>query len=66
MFLYLTSRRMRWVGLLHIWGEDERCTQSFGGGKPKGNRQIGGPRRRWEDNRKIDLQEVECGEHGLD
>ena len=30
-------------------------------GKPKGNRSLGRPRRRWEDNIKIDLQEVGCG-----
>jgi len=27
---------------------------------------LGGLRRRWEDNIKIDLQKVGCGEHGLD
>jgi hypothetical protein len=30
-------------------------------GKPGGNRQLGRPRRRWEDDIKIDLQELECG-----
>jgi hypothetical protein len=34
-------------------------------GKPEGKRQLGGPRRRWEDNIKLDLQEVEW-EHELD
>ena len=29
--------------------------------KPEGKRPLGRPRRRWEDNIKIDLQEVECG-----
>jgi len=29
--------------------------------KPDGKRPLGGPRRRWEDNIKMDLQEVECG-----
>ena len=29
-------------------------------GKPEGKRPLGRPRRRWEDNIKIDLQEVEC------
>ena len=33
-------------------------------GKPKGKRQLGRPRRRWEDNIKMDLQEVGCG--GMD
>jgi len=29
-------------------------------GKPEGKRPLGRPRRRWEDNIKIDLQEVGC------
>jgi hypothetical protein len=33
-------------------------------GKPKGKRPLGRPRRRWEDNIKMDLQEVGCG--GMD
>jgi len=30
-------------------------------GKVKGKRQLGRPRRRWEDNMKMDLQEVGWG-----
>jgi len=30
-------------------------------GKPEGKRPLGRPRRRWEDNIKMDLQEVRCG-----
>jgi hypothetical protein len=30
-------------------------------GKPEGKRPLGTPRRRWEDNIKVDLQEVGCG-----
>jgi hypothetical protein len=30
-------------------------------GKPEGKRQLGRPRRRWEDNIRMDLQEVGCG-----
>jgi hypothetical protein len=33
-------------------------------GKPEGKRSLGRPRRRWEDNIKIDLQEVGYG--GMD
>ena len=33
-------------------------------GKPEGKRPLGRPRRKWEDNIKIDLQEVGCG--GMD
>jgi len=33
-------------------------------GKPEGKRPLGRPRLRWEDNIKMDLQEVGCG--GMD
>jgi len=33
-------------------------------GKPEGKIPLGRPRRRWEDNIKMDLQEVRCG--GID
>ena len=35
-------------------------------GKPVRKRPLGRPRSRWEDNIKMDLQEVGCGEYGLD
>jgi hypothetical protein len=35
-------------------------------GQIEGKRPLGRPRRKWENNIKIDLQEVECGGHGLD
>ena len=34
------------------------------GGKPEGKRPLGRPRPRWEDNIKLDIQEVGCG--GMD
>jgi hypothetical protein len=34
--------------------------------KPEGKRPLGRPTRTWEDNIKMDLQEVGCGEYGLD
>ena len=33
-------------------------------GKPEGKRPLGRPRCRWDDNIKLDLQEVRCG--GMD
>jgi hypothetical protein len=30
-------------------------------GKPEGKRPLGRPRHRWENNIRMDLQEVECG-----
>ena len=30
--------------------------------KPEGKRRLGRPRRRWEDNNKMNLQEVGCGD----
>ena len=46
-----------------VWGRGEGCT-GFWLGKPEGKRPMGRPRRRWEDNIKMDLQEVVegCGD----
>jgi len=41
-------------------GEKQRFIQSFRG-KPEGNRRLGRPRRRWEDNINMNLQELGCG-----
>jgi hypothetical protein len=51
------SRRMGWAGHVERMGE-ERGVQSVLVGKPEGKRPLGRPRRRWEDNIKMDLQEV--------
>jgi len=51
------SRRMRWAGHLARTGED-RGVHMVLVGKPDGKRPLGRPRRRWEDNIKMDLQEV--------
>ena len=51
------SRRMRWAGHVACMGED-RGVHRMLVGKPEGKRPLGRPRRRWEDNIKIDLQEV--------
>jgi hypothetical protein len=43
----------------HVWGRGEVCTGFWWGNLRE--RPLERPRRRWEDNIKIDLQEVECG-----
>jgi hypothetical protein len=54
------SRRMRWVGhVAHM--EEGRGVHRVLVGKPKGKRPLGRPRRRWEDDIKMDLQEVGGG-----
>jgi len=56
------SRRIRWAG--HVSRMGERGVYRVMLGKPEGKRPLGRPRRRWEDNIKMDLQEVGCG--GMD
>ena len=56
-------RRRRWAGHVARMGE-RRGVWRLLVGKPDGKRQLGRPRRRWEDNIKTDLQEVGCG--GID
>ena len=51
--------RMRWTGHVACMGE-RRGPDRVLVGKPEGNRQLGRPRRRWENNIKMDLQEVGC------
>ena len=41
--------------------EERRGAYTFSLGKPEGKRPAGRLRRRWEDNNKMDLQEVGCG-----
>ena len=56
------SRRMRWAGHVARMGLD-RGVHRVLVGKPEGKRPLGRPRRRWEDNIKMDLQEVGwCGD----
>ena len=56
------SRRMRWAGHVARMGE-ERGVHRVLVGKPEGKRALGRPRRRWDDNIKMDIQEVGGG-HG--
>ena len=57
------SRRMIWEGHVAHMGE-RRGVHSVLVGKPEGKRPLGRPRPRWEDNIKMDLQEVgrSCGD----
>ena len=59
------SRRMRWAEHVARMGED-RGVQRVLEGKPGGKRPLGRPRRRWEDNTKMDFQEVGGGSWGQD
>jgi hypothetical protein len=52
--------RMRWTGHVARMGE-RRGVYRVLVGKPEGKRPLGTPRRRWEDNIKMDLQEVGYG-----
>jgi hypothetical protein len=59
----IKSRRMIWAGHIARMGEG-RGVYSVLVGKPEGNISLGKSRCRWEDNIKMDLQEVGCG--GMD
>ena len=53
-------RRMTWAGHVERM-EEGRGMHKVLVGKPDGNRPLGRPRRRWEDNIKTDFQEVGRG-----
>jgi hypothetical protein len=53
----IKSRRMRWSGHVARMGEG-RGVYSVLVGRPEGKRPLGRPRRRWEDNIKMDLREI--------
>ena len=59
----IKSRRMRWVGHGAHMGERKGVYRVLVG-KPEEKRPLGRPRLRWEDNIKMDLQEVGCA--GMD
>ena len=56
----IKSRRMGWAGHAARMNE-ERGVYRVLVGKPERRRPLGRPRRRWVDNIRTDLQEVECG-----
>jgi len=51
---------MRWVGHVASMGE-RRGVYRVLVGIPDGQRPLGSARRRWEENIKMDLEEVRCG-----
>jgi hypothetical protein len=59
----IQSRRIRWAGHVARMREGRGVYRVLVG-KLEGKRALGRPRRRWEDNIKMDLQEVGCG--GMD
>jgi hypothetical protein len=59
----IKSRRMRWAGHVTHVGEKREAYRILMG-RPEGRIPLGRPSRRWEDNIKMDLQEV--GWEGVD
>jgi hypothetical protein len=53
----IKSRRMRWTG--NVGGRGEACSGFFVG-NPDGRIKLGRTRSRWEDNIKMNLQEMGC------
>jgi hypothetical protein len=53
----IKSRRMRWAGHVARMGEG-RDVYRILVGRPEGKRPLGRPRRRWEDNVKLDHREM--------
>jgi hypothetical protein len=52
---------MRWVEHVARMGEGRGVYRVLIG-RPEGERPLGRPRRRWEDNIKMDLREISIGE----
>jgi hypothetical protein len=53
----IKSRRMRWAGHVARMGEEREIYRVLVG-RSEGKRPLGRPRRRWEDNIKMDLREI--------
>ena len=56
----MKSKKMRWVRHVELWGE--KTVYKVLIGKPEAKSLLGRHRRRWEDNIKIDLEVVGCGD----
>jgi len=57
----IKSGRMRWAGYV-VRIEERRGVYRLLVEKPEGKSPLGRPRRRWEDNIKMNLKEVGCGD----
>ena len=53
----IKSRRLRWAGLVARM-EESRSSFKILIGKPTGKISLGRPRRRWEENIRMDLKEL--------
>jgi hypothetical protein len=53
----IKARRMRWAGHVELRGAHNILV-----GRPEGRRPLGIPRRRWEENIKMDLREIGFGD----
>jgi hypothetical protein len=53
----IESRRMRWAGHVASMGAKRNAYRILVG-KPEGKRLLGRPRRRWEDNIRMDFSET--------
>ena len=53
----IKCRRFRWAGHVTRMEEGRRAFKILTG-KPTGKRPLGRPRRRWEDNIRMDLEEI--------
>jgi hypothetical protein len=63
IILVIKSRRMGWAGHVARMGEGRGAYRILVG-RPEGRRSLGRPKCRWEDNIKMDLQELGWG--GMD
>jgi hypothetical protein len=57
IFRVIKSRRMRWAGHVARMGKGRGVYRVLVG-KPEGKRPLETPRRRWDDNIKMDLREI--------
>ena len=60
IFRMIKSRRLIWAGHVARMEEGRSAFKNLTGRpKPTGKRPLGRPRRRWEDNIRMELQEIE-------